>query len=374
MPVQSLVCRNCRYALYGLRDTRCPECGEPFTWEQALDDYRRSVDPDYDPHVANSPPPDWGMVPFAVGCARCGQDLRGLSHPACPACGLRFDWAQAVPVESLVCCHCDYHLYGLQDTRCPECGEPFTWEQALDDYHRSRKPLFEYRWRDEPVRSLIRTWRLALRPKKLWSAIDLHDPPKVRPLGGLVLMAGAMAVVSVVAPAAVYDVVDYVRWMAALRQRGIPYSQMGYTLWNCVTSALSDPGVWNAVRLLVSWWGWSFASLMIFQQSMRLGRVRVVHVFRTWVYAIVMLPPILAMFTAPLVVIEAIFAGWFFRPEFLAITVAAFGFALILGTRSLTLAYKRYLKLPHALGVVVSSQVIAVLATLVTHLLLFLYG
>jgi hypothetical protein len=286
---------------------------------------------------------------------------------------LRFDWAQAVPVESLVCRKCQYHLFGLPDTRCPECGEPFTWEQALDDYHRSRKPLFEYRWREEPVRSLVRTWRLTLRPRRLWSAVDLHDPPKIRPLMALVIVATVTAVGGIVVPAAMYEVVDYVRWMAALRQRGIPYSQVGYTVVNCVTSALSDSGVWNAVRLLVIWWGWSFAALMIFQQSMRRGRVRVVHVFRAWVYGIVVPPPLLALLTAPLVVVEAILVDWFFRPEFLAITLVAFGLALILGARSLTIAYARYLKLPHALGVVVASQAVAVLATLVTHLLLFLF-
>ena len=66
--------------------------------------------------------PDWDHVPFDVGCARCGHDLRGRSDPICPACGLTFDWADAVPIERLTCAHCNYHLYGLQEKRCPECG------------------------------------------------------------------------------------------------------------------------------------------------------------------------------------------------------------------------------------------------------------
>ena len=57
--------------------------------------------------------PNWENVPFDVGCARCGNDLRGLTESICPACGLELDWADAVPIEQLTCLHCGYHLYGL---------------------------------------------------------------------------------------------------------------------------------------------------------------------------------------------------------------------------------------------------------------------
>ena len=121
---------------------------------------------------ANSP--DWGMVPFAVGCARCGHDLRGQTAPICPHCELTFDWADAVPIERVTCVHCDYHLYGLQETRCPECGIEFTWDEALAEYHRRRLPWFEYRWRDQPIRSVLTTWRGALHPGTFWRSIDIH--------------------------------------------------------------------------------------------------------------------------------------------------------------------------------------------------------
>ena len=96
-------------------------------------------------------------MPFEVGCARCGHDLRGLVEPTCPACGLEFDWDEAVPIEQLTCQHCGYHLFGLSETRCPECGRPFNWEQVLDDYRRRQKPLFEYQWHRRPISSLGRT-------------------------------------------------------------------------------------------------------------------------------------------------------------------------------------------------------------------------
>ncbi len=63
-------------------------------------------------HEATSRPshPDWDHVPFDVGCARCGHDLRGLTDPRCPACQLEFDWADAVPIEQLTSETCGYHL------------------------------------------------------------------------------------------------------------------------------------------------------------------------------------------------------------------------------------------------------------------------
>ncbi len=68
-----------------------------------------------------APGPDWDKVPFHVGCARCGQDLRGLCDPVCPRCSLTFDWTEAVPIEELTCGRCGYHLYGLSRTRCSPC-------------------------------------------------------------------------------------------------------------------------------------------------------------------------------------------------------------------------------------------------------------
>ena len=92
------------------------------------------VDADSEKNVPGSPGaasvPDWEDVPFEVGCARCGRDLRGLEEPVCPQCGLDFDWSDAVPIEQLTCLSCGYHLYGLRETRCPECGEWFHWGEV----------------------------------------------------------------------------------------------------------------------------------------------------------------------------------------------------------------------------------------------------
>ena len=152
--------------------------------------------------------PDWLLVHFDVGCARCGHDLRGLSDPTCPACGLEFDWAEAVPVESLICDVCKYHLYGLTETRCPECGTSFTWEGALEALERRKHPLFEYQCRRRPIRSFFTSWFLALRPAKLWRQVDIHDRPPVRALFAMALMSLVVAAMLTAALSAVFTCVE----------------------------------------------------------------------------------------------------------------------------------------------------------------------
>ncbi len=39
VPAFDLICRYCEYHLFGLRRTRCPECGKRFTWAEVLTDY-----------------------------------------------------------------------------------------------------------------------------------------------------------------------------------------------------------------------------------------------------------------------------------------------------------------------------------------------
>jgi len=101
----------------------------------------------------------------------------------------------------------------------------------------------------------------------------------------------------------------------------------------------------------------AFPALLIFQQSMRKHRVRTTHVLRVWVYSVPQLLPIaaavayawdciLAVTRIPMNPdLEWLIAG----PVWLHVLIC------------LSLAYRVYLRIPHAWGVAIASQVIAIL-------------
>ncbi len=315
--------------------------------------------------------PDWNLVPFEVGCARCGHDLHGLSEPKCPACSLEFDWAQAVPIERLTCLHCDYHLYGLRETRCPECGRAFSWERVLDDYHRRRKPLFEYHWRKRPVRSFVKSWWLAMRPWKLWRLIEIHDPPARDGINMLLLLSALLFALAPVAVAYAGGwAIDAIEGLAALGPRG--WSWLGGTTrfyyglylgpWDLRSGGVGNYWLRTIVPL-VCWSAGTLGALLLLRQSMGLCKVRNSHVVRAWTYALlpVMSGPALFCIFAFVWDASVIWwrpgGSWTFRMNILLLQ--GFGLFLMLWPLlSLAIAYRRYIKMKHGWGVAFASLAI----------------
>ena len=99
--------------------------------------------------------PDWGTLRFDLHCPRCGYDLRLLPHPRCPECGLEFRWRDLMDAEQT----------------------------------RRTSPLFEYHWRDRPVRSLVGTIARATLPWRLWQETRVVHEPRLKPLLVLLLIA-----------------------------------------------------------------------------------------------------------------------------------------------------------------------------------------
>ncbi len=314
----------------------------------------------------SSPPPDWDNVPFDVACARCGQDLHGLTDPTCPGCSLTFDWADAVPIERLICLRCGYHLYGLQENRCPECGTNFTWDAALAEYHRRRKPLFEYRWREEPIRSFFGTWFRALSPGKFWKTVDIHDPPRVGPLITMTVVVTVLVFLSMV----VLDGIDMFAWSVwggwrVGSRRALPPTIGALPLY--IFGAFFSPVLHAALTAIVVWLTASLLSLMLFPESMRLCRVRFAQVLRVWAYALPHIVPVATTATF-LVSYAAAFGVGNYGKEVEGFTAVV---ALVFVTRALRLGYRDYLRMPHSLAVAIASQVIAFLATGVILMTLF---
>jgi len=307
--------------------------------------------------------PDWRLVHFDVACARCGCNLRDHDEPRCPTCGFEFDWSEAVPLEELTCPTCGYHLCGLNDPRCPECGNAFTWDGVLEWYRRARSMLFEHHWRDRPVRSFLVSFARSVRPKRFWAELNIHDPVPVRPLLAMTMIAAMLSA----CVGLIVFVVSFWLWFSIRRVNWVEAFQFS-SLVRFLISALEDRGFREAVFVNVLWCFLCIFALLIFQQSMRRCRVRTGHVIRVWAYAVtrglLSIPLTLLLFCAlrPLVtsvyVIEALailVVG--------CVVVANAGHAIFRG-------YRDYLKMDHSLAVAISSQLMAVPATL----LLWLYG
>ena len=303
--------------------------------------------------------PDWDLVPFDVPCARCGHDLRGLTDPVCPACKLEFEWSVAVPIEHLTCEKCDYHLFGLTETRCPECGTRFTWTEALDAYRRRQKPLFEYRWRESPVRSLIRTWFMALRPKHFWTKLDIHDPPQVRPLiamGVIIFLAfGVTLAVCTGFDSWLWSALSW-NWAGA---RGFRTAPSLADLPNAIITALRDRELHTVLVSTTVWMILSPVALLIFQQSMRLCKIRTSHLVRVGVYSVPLLLPgaVLIAYLPSLLEAQGIVSGFYDIDLFLALIIWTHV------TWSIRCAYVHYLRMPHAAAVAIASQAMAILGT-----------
>jgi len=79
----------------------------------------------------------------------------------------------------------------LTQPRCPECGLQFAWAEVVGCARLQRTtPLFEYRWRERPLRSLLETLLRALYPPAVWRCVPLTVEPRVGPLLIMLVIAG----------------------------------------------------------------------------------------------------------------------------------------------------------------------------------------
>ena len=317
-----------------------------------------------DPTVANSTGPDWDLVPFDVPCARCGHDLRGLTDPVCPACKLEFDWSVAVPIENLTCEKCDYHLFGLTETRCPECGERFTWELALASYERRRHLLFEYRWRDRPIRSLVRTVYLMFRPRLLWQELDIHDRPQMGPS----VVMPACALLTLVAVPPFLRALYRTAWLARYEWDWITWAECCLELLSYLREAYTGVYTYGPPFYVGTWSLLTLGSLFLLPQSMKRYRVRSVQVVRVWTYC-VPLPASIAFLVSTCVVGISLLLRFDTR-------VVGFFLSCLIVPAALYVVFllrqgcKQYLKIPHAWGVAIAAHLIGFLGSTILAALL----
>jgi hypothetical protein len=294
-------------------------------------------------------------LPFAVPCARCGEDLRGLQESKCAACGLEFAWEEAVPPAVLACPACQYSLRGLRDGLCPECGTEFTWNDLLDSAARKMHRHFEYVYRRQPVRGLLYTARRLLRPGRFWQNLHKRDPVQVKPLVGVIALTPAV-------DAALWIVASLIFWYGHIGATWLMlYLTRGYIFafppfdWGDVLS-VDD----LTVGILgMSWATAGSLAMLVFQQSMRRYHVRPVHLLRLIVYCWVF--PLLAcpVFGASILIAEDMLDTFvhirFNSPAILAAGLVGYS------AWATYCAYRHYLKLPHATGIAAALAALAVL-------------
>ncbi|MCH8253007.1 MAG: hypothetical protein IID36_11195 [Planctomycetes bacterium] len=306
--------------------------------------------------------PDWRLVPFDVECPRCGTGLNGRSEPRCPQCDLEFVWDDLVPLDHLNCLNCGYHLLGLTEKRCPECGTRFEWDDVLNANRLARKPHFEYRWRDRPIRSFVWTFFAALRPRRFWSGVEMRDPPRVRPL---IVMAVLLTVAIVVSDIVLEPIADWVYFMSRGAARGLSSSGVtGHLAWivrRINRYAISTETVYF-VAALFFWAAASLGALLIFQKSMRKYKIRTVHVVRIWACSVFPSPAL-----APAILRTAYCLSFTLLPGRSVSGFDSYLGAVFLGyiCWSIRCGYKYYAHMPRGLLAAVGSQIVAILAALV---------
>ncbi len=91
--------------------------------------------------------PNWEVIDLDLPCSRCGYELRMLTVP-----------------------------------RCPECGLHFRWREVFEARLRRSDFLLEHRWRERPLWSWFVTVTRALRPRRFWEHVSIHERIHVGPL------------------------------------------------------------------------------------------------------------------------------------------------------------------------------------------------
>lgn len=100
IPDWGLECPRCRYALVGLPEHRCPECGLELVMSELVQPWTRLRPPRVT--SADSPLPD-----VMLNCPRCSQSLTGAVHGKCPSCLAVVDVASMIPRQAWVAIQSD---------------------------------------------------------------------------------------------------------------------------------------------------------------------------------------------------------------------------------------------------------------------------
>ena len=304
--------------------------------------------------------------------------------------------------DELQCPLCGYDLRGLTDPRCPECGYAFTWEEMRDPARRLHPYLFEHH-PERNVSSFLQTLIGGLRPRRFWTQLTpqkLSAPRRLLLywLGGLVFVLPAYALAyagvareyhrSNVTMRAIMTrqyakPADAAKFLADTKMTLPQYLQRYQPLFPsarffAVMAFDSLPNFILFSTLFAAFWPW--ATMLVMRMTLwitlRRARLRVIHLLRCAIHCgdvVVWYWLALAAASAWLFV-RSHLVGPTFTPTGMGMSlghrtamIAAFALlaALVVALYRLTIALRKYLRLPNAIAVVVLTQILVLLAVLI---------
>jgi len=294
-----------------------------------------------------------------------------------PASSTLPDWSKIS--EQIRCPLCEYDLRGLQEPRCPECGYSFHWEEILDRTRRRHKYLFEHH-PEKSIRSFLATLVGGLFPWSFWRSLHPTQRPDLRRLWKYRSVILGLAWLPLLAL--------MVLWVPRLTGgrrapvMDVSFYQLAGRLFEGnpnYATVLIEPMLQTSLAkvvvlgtfLLLALPTLTAIPLSIFQATMRQAKVEHHHVQRCIIYSfdIVVWPGLTIMALA--------ISMLFVPPRIGRIEAYALAWALLLmfpvvwvgmGVR-LAFSCRYYLRLRHALAVVVGCEMIVFL--LVVFLMMF---
>ncbi len=160
--------------------------------------------------------------------------------------------------------------------RCPECGLHFKWDELIraKQEFSTRPPVFEYHWRDHPIRSFSLTVSLCLQPWRLWRWLPLTAVPSIRAMPFLIVL--------VVAWLALMSISERFIWHAYNQLMSTTPSYFRYFSWHGWLSRFYHELVPPSLLILAIWF-----SIQLFRQTILRYRVQHRHLLRivvfTWI-------------------------------------------------------------------------------------------
>ncbi len=268
-----------------------------------------------------------------------------------------------LPIDALHCPKCAYNVFGLSERRCPECGDTFDWRKVLDVARAQTSRQFEQNWWGNPLPALLRTWRLAaLQPRKLWSEFDFHDRPQLTPLCLLLLLQGFLFAKSWewFGPLAEF-IMNGFESQVRTRTRFIYQFRFSPEFMQCI---------------LIGWFA-TLVTLLLFIQTNRRFNLSWRKIFRAYVYSTAFAS---TLFSISLIAEMIADSTILFMPSVNRIPMSVYngiqGTILLLAIpvtfAHLSIAYTKYLKVPHGWVTAALSIVLGTTVALSTTVALYL--